>query len=84
MNGTEAILEELELLGKPSIRNMLVNNHGFLKPCFGVKISDMKSIIRRVIVDHGLALNLCDTVICGAKYLAGLILDDVKMTMRDP
>jgi hypothetical protein len=35
MHSTEAIPEELEFPGKPRIRNMLVNNHGFLKPCFG-------------------------------------------------
>ena len=43
----------------------------------------MKSIARRVNVDHGLALNLYDTVNYDAMYLAGLIFDDVKMTARD-
>ncbi|MBT4274434.1 MAG: hypothetical protein HOD39_05785 [Verrucomicrobia bacterium] len=43
----------------------------------------MKYIARRVNVDHGLALNLYDPLNYDAMYLAGLILDDVKMTKQD-
>jgi hypothetical protein len=37
MHNKEPILAELELKGKPRVRIMLMNNHGFLKPCFGSK-----------------------------------------------
>ena len=47
-------------------------------------MSDMKYIARRVNVDHGLALNLYDPLNYDAMYLAGLILDDVKMTKERP
>jgi len=46
-------------------------------------MSDVKYIARRVNVDHGLALNLYDPLNYDAMYLAGLILDDVKMTKQD-
>ena len=70
-------------MGNPSTKKMLMNNHGVLEPCFGVKIGDMKSIVKRVKVDHKLALGLYDSGNYDAMYLAGLIADDEKMTKKD-
>lgn len=57
--------------------------HGAKEPCLGVKIEDMKKIQKRVKMDYRLALDLYDTGIADAMYLAGLIADDAKMTKRD-
>lgn len=83
MDSVEGILKELEGMGNPSTKKMLMNNHGVLEPCFGVKIGDMKSIVKRIKVNHELALGLYDTGNYDAMYLAGLIADDQKMTKRD-
>ncbi len=78
-----SILKELKSLGNENIKRMLMNNHGIKEPCFGVKIGDMKPIVRRIKKDYQLALDLYDTGNYDAMYLAGLITDDEKMTKRD-
>jgi 3-methyladenine DNA glycosylase AlkD len=57
--------------------------HGAQEPCLGVKVEDMKKIQKRVKMDYQLALDLYDTGIADAMYLAGLIADDAKMTKKD-
>jgi 3-methyladenine DNA glycosylase AlkD len=57
--------------------------HGAQEPCLGVKVEDMKNIQKRVKMDYQLALDLYDTGIADAMYLAGLIADDAKMTKKD-
>ena len=57
--------------------------HGAKEPCLGVKVEDMKKIQKRVKMDYQLALDLYDTGIADAMYLAGLIADDAKMTKKD-
>ena len=57
--------------------------HGIQEPLFGVKIGDMKKIQKRIKKDYQLVLDLYDTGIYDAMYLAGLIADDVKMTKKD-
>lgn len=76
------IMRELEALGSESIRNVL-RNHGARDPFFGVRISDMKPIVKRIKVNHQLALELYDTGNYDAMYLAGLITDDARMTRKD-
>lgn len=57
--------------------------HGAREPCLGVKVEDMKKIQKRVKMDYQLALDLYDTGIADAMYLAGLIADDARMTRKD-
>ena len=81
MTATE-IVKELEALGTPSTKKVLLK-HGILEPLFGVKIGDMKPIQKRIRKDYQLALDLYDTGIYDAMYLAGLIADDARMTPKD-
>ena len=76
------IVEELKPLGRDSYKKVLFK-HGIKEPCLGVKIEDLKKIQKRVKKDYQLALDLYDTGIYDAMYLAGLIADDLKMTKRD-
>lgn len=76
------IIEELKGLGTESVKRVL-RNHGAQEPLFGVKIGDLKKIQRRIKKDHRLALDLYDTGIYDAMYLAGLIADDAKMIKED-
>ncbi len=78
----EEILNELKPLGKESYKKVLLN-HGIQEPIFGVKIEDMKKIQKRIKKDYQLALDLYDTGIYDAMYLAGLIADDLQMTKKD-
>ena len=76
------IVAELKKLGTEQTRKMWLK-HGAQEPCLGVKVEDMKKIQKRVRVDYQLALDLYDTGIADAMYLAGLIADDGKMTRKD-
>jgi hypothetical protein len=76
------ILEEIKPLGDAGYKRVLFN-HGIREPCYGVKISELQKIQKRLKVDYLLALDLYDTGVYDAMYLAGLIADDAKMTRKD-
>jgi 3-methyladenine DNA glycosylase AlkD len=76
------IVEELRPLGRESYANT-IRKHGVREPVFGVKIEDLKKIQKRIKTDYRLALDLYDTGIYDAMYLAGLVADDAKMTKTD-
>jgi 3-methyladenine DNA glycosylase AlkD len=78
----QEVLDELKTLGKPSIKKVLIN-HGAREPFFGVSTEDLKKLQKRIKKDHAVALDLYDTGISDAMYLAGLIVDDAKMTRKD-
>lgn len=81
MNAQE-ILDEIRPLGSDSYKRIIFK-HGVKDPCYGVKISDLQKIVRRVKKDYELALDLYDTGVYDAMYLAGLIADDAKMTKKN-
>lgn len=76
------IVDELKSLGSPGIKKVLLN-HCIPEPLFGVKVGDMKKIQKRIKMDYQLALDLYDTGIYDAMYLAGLIADDLKMGRKE-
>jgi len=78
----QEIVEQLEGLGKDGYKKVLLQ-HGVQEPVYGVKIEDLKKIQKQVKRDYRLALDLYDTGIYDAMYLAGLIADDEKMTKKD-
>lgn len=78
----QEILAEIKPLGRDSYRKVLFN-HGVAEPCYGVKIEELKKIQKRVKMDYQLALDLYETGVYDAMYLAGLIADDAKMTKKD-
>jgi 3-methyladenine DNA glycosylase AlkD len=81
MNAKE-ILAELKPLGSDNYKRIILN-HGIQEPCFGVKISDLQKIARRIKKDYQLALDLYETGNYDAMYLGGLIADDARMTKKD-
>jgi 3-methyladenine DNA glycosylase AlkD len=76
------ILEEMKPLGSDSYKRVMIK-HGVQEPFFGVKISDLHKIVKRIKKDYQLALDLYDTGNYDAMYLAGLIADDAQMTKAD-
>lgn len=76
------ILNELKELGTESYKRVMIK-HGAREPIYGTKIGDMQKIVKRVKKDYQLALDLYDSGVYDAMYLAGLIADDAKMTKKD-
>lgn len=76
------LIAELKPLGHDSYKKVMLA-HGAKEPFFGVKIEDLKKIQKRIKKDYQLALDLYDTGISDAMYLAGLIADDEQMTKKD-
>jgi 3-methyladenine DNA glycosylase AlkD len=81
MTATE-IVKQFKSLGTDGYRKILLN-HGVKEPVYGVKIEEMKKIQKKVKKDYKLAMDLYDTGIYDAQYMAGLIADETKMTPRD-
>jgi DNA alkylation repair enzyme len=77
-----SILDQLQALGSEGYRKILLR-HGAALPCFGVKIADMKPIRKLVKKNYQLALDLYESGVYDARYLAGLIADDARMTRED-
>jgi 3-methyladenine DNA glycosylase AlkD len=76
------ILKKLKSLGTEPYRKILLN-HGVNEPLYGTKIEEMKKIQKQVKKDHQLALDLFDSGVYDAQYMAGLIADESKMTEKD-
>jgi 3-methyladenine DNA glycosylase AlkD len=76
------ILAELRPLGSDAYRQILLR-HGAKDPIYGVKVEHLKKIQKRIKTDYQLALDLFDTGVYDAMYLAGLIADDARMTKKD-
>ncbi len=75
------IMKELSKLGSESYRKTMLR-HGAREPFFGVKIEELKKYQKKIKKDHELALELYDTGIGDAQYLAGLIADETRMTKK--
>jgi 3-methyladenine DNA glycosylase AlkD len=73
------VMAELEAMGNEQTKKVLTR-HGAKEPFFGVKVGDLKKIVKRVKKDHELSLALYETGNSDAMYLAGLIADETKIT----
>jgi 3-methyladenine DNA glycosylase AlkD len=67
----DEIMQELEKLGSEQTKQIYMN-HGVREPYFGVKIGDLKKLVKYVIKDHELGLQLFNSGNHDAMYLAGL------------
>lgn len=76
------IVEQLRPLGSDAYKKIMMR-HGMQEPYFGVKIEELKKYHKKIKKDYQLALDLFDTGIGDAMYLAGLIADEQKMTKKD-
>src|SRR5262245_56959346 len=76
------VLAELKSYGNDQTKKTWLN-HGAREPIYGVKVGDMKKIVKRVKKDYQLALDLYASGNSDAMYLAGLIADDEKMTKKN-
>lgn len=76
------VMTQLEQLGTDQTRKTMMR-HGVKGDCFGVRIGDMKPIVKKIKKDYTLSKELYDTGNTDAMYFAGLIADEKKMTKAD-
>lgn len=79
---SKEIIKELQAKGSPAIKKVFLS-HSAPEPIFGVKVSDMKPLVKKIKKDYDLSLELYDSGISDAMYFAGLISDPEKMTKKD-
>jgi len=75
----EEVMKSLEEMGTEQTRKTFLR-HGAKEPFFGVKIGDMKKLVKYVKKDQELALSLFHTGNSDAMYLAGLSINPKLMT----
>jgi len=73
------VLEQLEAFGEERTKNTFLK-HGAKEPVFGVKVGDLKKILKKTKKNHELSLELYATGNSDAMYLAGLMADEKKIT----
>ena len=73
------VLAQLEEYGDERTKNTL-KKHGAEEPFFGVKVADLKKILKKTKKDHALSLELYKTGNSDAMYLAGLMADEKQVT----
>ena len=78
MTATE-ILTELKKLGDAQTKKTLMK-HGAREPFFGVKVADLKNILKKTRKNHELSLELYATGNSDAMYLACLMADETKIS----
>lgn len=76
------VLAQLEKMGDPQTKKTLLR-HGAVEPFWGVKIGDMKPLVKKIKKNYELSKELYDSGISDAMYFAGLIADETKMTKSD-
>ena len=75
----QEVLKELETYGDENTKNILLK-HGAKEPFFGVKVQDLKKILKKTKKNHELSLALYETGNTDAMYLAGLMADESQIT----
>ena len=73
------VLNELKRYGDPNTKKTLIK-HGAKEPFFGVKVADLKKILKKTKKNHQLSLDLYNTGNSDAMYLAGLMADENLIT----
>jgi 3-methyladenine DNA glycosylase AlkD len=79
---TSEILEKLQKAGSEQIKKILMK-HGAKEPVFGVKVEDLKKILKGEKGNNQLAMELFNTGNYDAMYLAGLMADGAQMTAAE-
>ncbi len=74
------VLKELESYGSAQTRKTY-RRHGAVGPLYGVKFGDLHKMVRRIKVDHPLAIELWSSGNIDARLLATMIADPARMTM---
>lgn len=75
----DEVMDKLEEMGSEQTKTTFMR-HGAQEPIFGVKVGDLKKLVKFVKKDRELALSLYDSGNTDAMYLAGLSINPNSMT----
>ncbi|RDI41358.1 DNA alkylation repair protein [Falsibacillus pallidus] len=75
----QEVMEKLEAMGSEQTKKTFMR-HGAAEPLFGVKIGDMKKLVKSVKKDQELVQDLYNTGNSDAMYLAGLSVNPSQLT----
>jgi len=75
----DELMQRLEELGSDQTKRTFLR-HGALEPLFGVKVGDLKKLVRYVKKDQELAVQLYASGNSDAMYLAGLSIDPKQIS----
>ncbi len=78
----QEVLKQLEKLGTAQTKKTFAR-HGCPEPFFGVKVGDMKKIVKKIKTNTPLAKALYSTGNSDAMYLAGLIANGGELSRKD-
>lgn len=78
----DEVIAELRSYGNEDTKKTFIR-HGAREPFFGVKVQDLKKIVKKIKKDHNLSLELFSTGNSDAMYLAGLIADESKISKNE-
>ncbi len=78
----DEVMDELRSYGSEVTKTTLMK-HGAKEPFFGVKVQDLKKVLKKEKKNHVLALELYATGNSDAMYLAALMADASKMSKED-
>ena len=81
MKSVSQVMTALKKKGTAQTRK-IYGRHGASDNMFGVKVADMKVIVKQIKGSHQLACELYDTGNMDAMYLAGMVADGRQMTKR--
>ena len=81
MTTLKQVLAQLKKLGSEQTRRTF-QRHGAPENMFGVKVADLKTIVKQIRGEQDLALELYATGNADARYLAGLVADGSLMTKK--
>lgn len=76
---TQEVMDELKSYGDERTKQTFLR-HGAREPFYGVKVADMKKILKKTKKNHELSLELYATGNGDAMYLAGLMADENQIT----
>lgn len=82
MQTLDEVMQALEAKGNAQTRKTL-QRHGAGENVFGVKIGDLKGIVKAIRGNQALALALYETGNYDAMYLAGLVADGRRMSKKE-
>jgi 3-methyladenine DNA glycosylase AlkD len=78
----QEVMTELEKMGDANTKKTLMR-HGAKEPFYGVKVADLKKILKKTKKNHQLSLELFQTGNSDAMYLAGLMADENQISKKD-
>jgi hypothetical protein len=79
----DEVMAELKEMADAQTLKTLIRHGGPADRLWGVKVGDMKTIVKKVKKNHELSMDLYRTGIADAMYLAGLIADEKKISKAD-